>query len=308
MIKASEEGEKKMSGRKGLRVMRGAAQLTFLGLFVAAAWAASYPPAGTFQENIYLRAEPLNAILSRGGVFGITFILPAIILLLLTLPTGRFFCGWICPLGTCFDFLPSAGRHGKRSLKKLRPRGINGAARESGTRRLRLKYVLLALLIILYIVNINLLWFLNPVVIANRAVIFVLTGAIPLVFIALVLLAMVYKPRYWCEELCPTGALFSAVSAPGRLLPERLSPLALRKDETACTHCGKCAVACPFEITEVADSRKTGRLALADCALCGDCVAACPCDNALSLTSFSLPVYSSGLGGACELVKEEVGG
>lgn len=293
--------------RLGLSILRGSIQLTFLGLFVAAAWSASYPPSGTLQENVFLRAEPLNAVLSRGGAFGITFVLPAIILLLLTLPTGRFFCGWICPLGTCCDFVPSAGRHGKRTLKVMHPRGLGGAVRVSGTPRLRLKYVLLAVLIILYVVNINLLWYLNPVVIANRAVIFVLTGSIPLVFIALVVLAVAYRPRYWCEELCPTGALFSAVSAAGKWLPERLSPLALHKNEEACTHCGKCAVACPFEITEVADSRVTGRLALADCALCGDCVTACPCDRALSLTSFGLPAYASGRRGACELLPEEGG-
>ncbi len=306
-VEMQTSGKEKTSRRKGLRIMRGAVQLAFLGWFVAAAWAASYPPAGAFQENVFLRAEPLNALLSRGGAFGITFVLPAILLLLLTLPTGRFFCGWICPLGTCFDLVPSAGRHGKRTVKKIRPRGVTGKARESGTPRLRLKYVLLVALIILYVVNINLVWYLNPVVIANRAVLFILTGVIPLVFIALVVLAMAYKPRYWCEELCPTGALLSAVSGLGKLLPEKLSPLALHKNEEDCTHCGKCAVACPFEITEVADSRKTGRLALADCALCGDCVAACPCDGALSLTSFGLPAYDSGRRGVCELLPEEGG-
>ena len=295
----------KAGKRHGLRVMRASAQLTFLALFVLAAWAATYPPSGAYDDNLFLRLEPLNALLNHIFVYGITFVLPALIMILLTVLSGRLFCAWICPLGTCFDFVPSAGRHGKRTLKKMRPRSLTGKAAGAGTARLRLKYVFLAVLAILYVADIGLIWLFDPLVIANRAVIFLMAGAVPIVFIALLALAAVFKPRYWCQELCPAGALFSAFSALGKLLPERLTLLALHKDESACTHCGKCATACPFEITAVADERRTGRLALADCALCGDCVSACTCEGALSLRSFGRPVYTSGRTGVCELPEAE---
>lgn len=287
--------------RRGMRIMRASAQLTFLILFVGAAWAASYPPSELYADSIFLRAEPLNAMLNHTFVYGLTLFLPALILLALTAFSGRFFCAWICPLGTCFDFLPSAGRHGKSTLKKIRPRTLTGKAAEPGAKRVRLKYVFLAVLAVLYVANIGLIWLFDPIVIANRAALFVIGGTFPFILIGLVVLAMAFKPRYWCQELCPTGALYSAVSALGKRLPEVVSPLALHKDEGTCTHCGKCAAACPFEITAVADSRRTGRLALADCALCGDCVSACPCDGALSLASFGRPVYASGRSGTCEL-------
>lgn len=300
----SGEKDVKERKRRGMKVMRTSAQLTFLALFVAAAWSASYPPSELYADNLFLRVDPLNAVLNHTFVYSLTLFLPALILLALTALSGRFFCAWVCPLGTCFDVLPSAGRHGRRTLKSIRPRTLTGKVPEKGARRLRLKYGFLALLAVLYVANIGLIWLFDPLVIANRAVMFILGGTVPLIFIGLVVLAMAFKPRYWCQELCPTGALFSAASALGKWLPGWASPLAVRKDEESCTHCGRCAVACPFEITAVADSRRTGRLALADCALCGECVAACPCDGALELTSFGRAVYSSGRAGTCELPEE----
>ncbi len=290
--------------RRGMKAMRTSVQLTFAVLFVAAAWSASYPPSGLYADNLFLRADLLNAVINHTFASSLTLFLPALALLVLTALSGRFFCAWVCPLGACFDVLPSAGRRGRRTLKSIRPRTLTGKVPEKGARRLRLKYGFLALLVALSVADIGLIWLFDPLVIANRAVVFILGGTVPLIFAGLVVLAMVFKPRYWCQELCPAGALFSAASALGKRLPGWASPLAVRKDEESCTHCGKCAVACPFEINAVADSRVTGRLALADCALCGECVAACPCDGALELTSFGRAVYSSGRTGACEPAEE----
>jgi len=276
-----------------MRLVRLSVQLAFLSLFILMAWAASYPPSALYPDNLFLRAEPVNALLTLVRSFSLILALPALVLILLTTVSGRFFCGWICPLGTCFDLNPSAGRMGRRSLKRMRPRTILGREPGEESRRLRLKYLLLAAVAALYLAGVGLLWLFDPVVIANRAAVFILGSSVPAVFLALLALASLYRPRFWCQELCPTGALFSAASALGKRLPLRASPLALRKDEEACIHCDRCAVACPFEITAVADSRTTGRLALADCALCGECVAACPRPGALALTSFGRVVYAS---------------
>ena len=287
-------GRRVAAGRlAGMRLARLSVQLAFLSLFILMAWAASYPPSALYPDNLFLRAEPVNALLTLVRSFSLVMALPALVLILLAAVSGRFFCGWICPLGTCFDLTPSAGRLGKRSLKSMRPRSLSGKEPGERDRRLRLKYLLLAAVAALYLAGVGLLWLFDPVVIANRAAVFILGGSVPVVFLALLALAALYRPRFWCQELCPTGALFSAASALGKKLPLRASPLALRKDEAACIHCGRCAVACPFEITAVADSRTTGRLALADCALCGECVAACPRPGALALTSFGRVVYAS---------------
>lgn len=56
------------------------------------------------SANIFLRMSPLSAI---GAMMAAkAFILkywPAMVVLLLTILFGRFFCAWICPLGTTID-------------------------------------------------------------------------------------------------------------------------------------------------------------------------------------------------------------
>jgi len=280
--------------RRALHWARRGVQAAFLGLFIALVWSASYPPSGAFPENIFLRMDPLAAAsaASRSGLW--LYLLPAWILLGLTLVSGRFFCGWICPLGSVLEWLPSLGNRRRKKLSAMRPRDLSGEPIKKGDRRIRFKYVFLAILLLLLIAGINIIWIFDPLVIASRAVLFVFLGTVPVLFVALVLLAVLVGPRFWCQEMCPLGACLSAVSMAGSPLPASVSPLALVKDPEACDHCGHCARACPFEIVEVADSERAGRLALADCALCGECVEACPRPGALSLQVMGVQVLGSG--------------
>lgn len=280
------------SGRAAHWIRRGI-QLGFLAVFVVLAWASSYPPSGTIPENAFMRVDPLAAVAAAGGSGIWLYLLPAWILLGLTLLSGRFFCGWICPLGSILEWMPSLGRS-KRRLSRIRPRDLAGKPIGNDRIRLRFKYLFLAVILLLFLVGINVIWIFDPLVIANRAVIFVTLGSVPFLFLALVVLAILVGPRFWCQEMCPLGAALSLAGMAGSRLPASLSPLSLVKDPEACIHCGACAVACPFEITEVADSEKSGRLALADCALCGECVSACPCPEALSLQVMGARVLRSG--------------
>ncbi len=274
--------------------LRRGVQVIFIALFILAAWAASYPPAGAVNENLFLRVDPLAAFAAASASNLWFYLLPAWVLLGLTALSGRFFCGWICPLGSLLEMLPSLGRRGKKGASRLRPRDLAGKPIGKGDARLRLKYVFTAALLLLFLFGVNALWLFDPLVIANRAVVFVLLGGVPVVFIALTALAVLVGPRFWCQEICPFGACLSAASVAGSRLPAKASPLSLVKDESACIHCGRCSMACPFAIAEVADSEMTGRLAIPDCALCGECVSACPVEGALSLRAFGARVLSSG--------------
>jgi len=269
-------------------------QSAFIALFFVMVWAASYPPSTTLSENLFLRVDPLAGITAawESGIW--LYLIPAWILLGLTLVSGRFFCGWICPLGSGLEMLPSLEKRRGRKISRLRPKDVLGRTIEKKDLRLRFKYIFLAILLLLFAVGINAIWIFDPLVIANRAVVFILAGSVPFLLIALIVLAVVVGPRFWCQEMCPLGACLSLVGMAGSRLPAAASPLALVKDEGTCTHCGKCACSCPFGITEVADSEKTGRLAIADCALCGECVAACPERGALSLRVMGAPVLVSG--------------
>lgn len=282
--------------RRAVHWVRRAVQAAFLALFVIAAWAAAYPPGAGLNENLFLRTDPLAAITAarESGLW--LYLLPAWILLGLTALSGRFFCGWICPLGSALEVLPSLEGRRTKKLSRLRPKDIFGRTIGSGDLRLRLKYLFLGVLLLLFLVGINAIWIFDPLVIANRAVVFVFLGGVPVLLIALAALAVVVGPRFWCQEMCPFGACLSLAGMAGSRLPAGASPLALVKDESACTHCGRCACACPFGITEVADSAITGRLFMADCALCGECVSACPEEGALSLRVMGATALLSGTG------------
>lgn len=273
--------------------VRRAVQALFLVLFAVLAWSASYPPGGV-SENLFLRFDPLAAFVAVywSGLWA--YLLPAWILLLATAFSGRFFCGWVCPLGTVLEWTPSIRRRGRMKFSGLRPVDVAGKVIGEGERRFRLKYVFLVSFLALSLGGINLAWAYDPLVIANRAFLFILTGAVPVLFIALLAMAVLAGSRFWCREMCPLGACLSLTGMVGSRLPAVASPLALVKDEGFCIHCGRCALACPLEITEVADLRGTGRVSIPDCTLCGDCVAACPRTGALTLRSFGRVLLASG--------------
>lgn len=287
--------ERRSAKKKGhaLSWIRRVVQALFLFLFVVLAWSASYPP-GAVNENLFLRLDPLAAFVavSWSGLW--VYLLPAWILLLATAFSGRFFCGWVCPLGTVFEYLPYLRGRGRRKLSRMRRVDVSGTVIQEGQRRIRLKYPFLVLFLALSLAGVNLAWAYDPLVIANRTLVFLFSGGIPFLFLGLALLAVIAGPRFWCQEMCPLGACLSLTGMLGSRLPAGASPLSLVKEEETCIHCGRCSLACPFEITEVADSRRTGRLAIPDCALCGECVASCPGEGALSLRSFGLVLSSSG--------------
>ncbi|MEJ5187543.1 MAG: 4Fe-4S binding protein [Candidatus Geothermincolales bacterium] len=272
---------------------RRAVQSAALAAFLLLSWAAAYPPSRLVRENLFLRVDPLGALAAffRAGAF--LPLWPAMGLLFLSFFSGRFFCGWICPLGSVMEIVPSAYRLKKRKIGRLRPRGLNGRAIPAGTRRFRVKYLLLIVLLALFPLGVNLLWLFDPLVITNRAAVLVLSGSIPFLFLGLLVLAQAAGPRFWCQDICPLGALLSVAGGAGRALVGEKALLGLIKDEGACIHCGRCAEECPFHITEVADTRESGKVRTLDCAMCGECVVACPAEGALSLACFGRTLAAS---------------
>jgi polyferredoxin len=291
----------KHSKRKvpAVTLVRRGVQLAFLGFFAFLLFSAAYPPLGLPASNFFLRFDPLAGIFSvttSHSLRSFAFFWPAWVLVVLTVLSSRFFCGWVCPLGTCFDI---AGAVKPRALKYYRPDGRQMrdllAKEISGTRpnRIRLKYVLLLIVVGLSFAGINLLYFGSPLVIANRSLYYLIVPWVPVLLLLLVLLAFLYRPRFWCEEICPMGALFSATSAIGKRLKPRYSPLSVVKDADRCISCGACYRDCPFGVDEPYTNTKGGRLRSADCTACGACVAACPSNGALAVESFGVPVFKS---------------
>jgi ferredoxin len=184
----------------------------------------------------------------------------------------RGFCGYICPLGTIIDLFDWVV--GKR-VTRFR-------VADDGW-WVHIKYYLLLGVMVAATMGVLLSGFVAAIPVVTRALLFIakpfhdaaargwhnvppVTGG-QVVSIALflaVLLMGLWKPRFWCKYVCPSGAVFSL----GNLL--RVSE---RKVESTCIHCNKCVEICPFDAIKPDFTTRT-----TDCTLCQSCGGACPVD------------------------------
>jgi len=280
-----------------LRTARRSVQILLLGFFFLLLLLARYPFENPFPVQFFLTLDPLvvfSACIAARAL--IPNALPALILLVLTAFAGRFFCGWICPLGTSLDASD----------------GIMAKASRSNTpekTRLRwIKYGIWIAIVSASIFSIQLAGFLDPMSLFTRTAVTVLypvfvyftDGWIGLMFsvgfledtafrinqalqslvlpvhavlfrgsifiAAMFLIILVlghYQKRFWCRNLCPLGAMLGLFS---------LFRLYRRRVDDTCTECGLCHRSCRMgAITK--DVRKTDHT---ECINCMDCQAICP--------------------------------
>jgi polyferredoxin len=184
-----------------------------------------------------------------------------LIVLVLTLLSGRTYCSFLCPLGIGQDLF---SRIGGRIKKKFRRYGFKKPFTV-------LRYLLLSLtLIVTLIWGIYMITLLDPYSIFGRfmtyfakpAVIIInnfLAGilgrfdiytlnnvpvkgfslfvySIPAAFFILVGILSLTKGRLYCNMICPVGTFFGLLS--------KISILRIKFDETACTRCGRCSLGC----------------------------------------------------------------
>jgi ferredoxin len=262
--------------------------LLFLYLFVETEYRGSDQI--SVAVNSFFRSDPL--VLASYALATKAFnwlLLPALLLLLFTFLLGRFFCGWICPLGTILDLVTNR-------IKKTTPlRLLKG----------NVKYWLLLPLLFAAFFNLNLAGLLDPIAILIRALTFffyplfgdtIRQGWVglyrilgdnrdalapayyvirdnllpfretfyPLAFISTLVLFLIiflerYERRNWCRNLCPLGTLLGLASRFSlfRRLPEKL-----------CSDCRSCAQACPTSFDR-------DILQQEDCIRCMECVLKC---------------------------------
>lgn len=239
------------------------------------AWPSHYVSDLKAKERIpaelFLALDPLvslsTALASRAWVWSLPL---AGLILLACLVVPRGFCGYVCPFGTlidAFDWLVS------RRVRKA----------PAGERRWwsKIKYGVLAAVAAAALCGVLLSGLVAAIPVLTRGLGFLLaplqTGLVrgwhqvpPLHaghvlsvagFLAILTLGLI-RPRFWCRYVCPTGAVFSAIT-PLRALQ--------RKVGAGCTRCGKCVQACPFDAIDSSIATRT-----ADCALCRTCGGVCP--------------------------------
>ena len=198
-------------------------------------------------------------------------LLPGLVLLVCSAMLGRFFCGWMCPMGSVIDIA-------SKRMKKGKPLAFLKG---------RLKYYVLFIVLFAALFNMNLAGLLDPMAIFVRFLTFAfypLLGFLgregwvglyrligdsrdyldpgytflksyllpfrdtfyPLALVSLfffvgVLVLEKFERRNWCRNLCPLGTLLGFVGPLSffRRLPVRL-----------CADCGDCRDHCPTAFDE----------------------------------------------------------
>ena len=178
-----------------------------------------------------------------------------------TILLGRYFCGWICALGTMQELF------GKLGLKIFKRRFEVNAKLDKVLRYL--KYLLLV--IILFFT-----WKTGTLVIRPydpfAAYSHIPAGfeelwsgfAIGLIILVVSLIASMFYDRFFCKYACPLGAFLGIIS--------KISLFKIKRENSTCIHCNLCTRSCPVNI-EVSNINQVDS---AECISCLECVSGCP--------------------------------
>jgi polyferredoxin len=286
-------------------------QIGFLVLFVVLLASTDLRPGGGASDaqhhapvRLFFQWDPLIAItnalaghaLYRGLVWSLLVLVPTLFL-------GRFFCGWICPLGTL--------QHGFASLNPSFKRGKQRIDSNRYKRWHTIKYIVLIAGLIAACFGSMFIGVLDPFSLLVRSIglsflpasqIAARSVLVPmqqshleavrsagawldhslratlldfrqahfsqsLVFgflFAAILLLSLRVTRVWCRSICPLGAILGLLS--------RYSILGLSKNKQACDNCKRCLLHCQGGDDPIGNAkwRKS------ECLLCMNCVSSCP--------------------------------
>ncbi|MFC1577110.1 4Fe-4S binding protein [Candidatus Omnitrophota bacterium] len=284
-----------LSAIKRLIALRRLSQTVFISLFIYILWSTTYPLKGALPPETFFRINPLITIFtSISERIMIPGVFLSIIMLALTAVFGRFFCGWVCPLGTVMDVCSS--------IKKAKFR-----ERDAANSKLRaVKFFILGVIAAASFVGLQIAWVFDPMGIMAR---FVSMNLIPIatslmntifkilirgfglygplhdlyrslkfsvlgvevhffshsvsifLFFAFICAMVIVVRRFWCRTLCPLGAIYSITA--------RLAPLKLTVDD--CEKCHVCKKECRMGAIKENLSYLQG-----ECILCMDCIYNCP--------------------------------
>jgi polyferredoxin len=229
--------------------------------------------------------ETLYKYLTAGGTFISHTHLSNLVLLIAVLVTALLlrsaFCGWICPLGFLQDLVSNLSR----VLQKRIP-GLRRCFATLKKRGARLAWLDRYLRYIKYLV---LIWAIGGAIYFGYMVFrdydpwsallniaeFSFTPGI--LVLGLILVTSFFIERPWCRYACPLGAASGLLG--------KVSPIYLKREESACTSCKICTQTCPMGI----DIHNSVTIKSLDCNTCLECVGSCPRNGALEV-KFGLPI------------------
>ena len=182
---------------------------------------------------------------------------------------GRFFCGYVCAFGTFGDAVYAlSGLIQKKVFKRKKQISFPDKAVPFLQ---KIKYILLFLIVILSAAGIyGSLKGHNPWDVFSKLTAFKLPDGeqlIGIILLILIIIGMALQKRFFCQFLCPMGALFS-------LLPVLPVSKIQRNERNCIKGCHACRKNCPVHI-------KAGENILRDgeCIACEKCMDVCPKKN-----------------------------
>ena len=300
---------------KTVRNLRRISQGFFLILFLFLLFKTEFR--GTFTEDlqekirlsypvrIFLDIDPLAAVSTAISTHSLYKpIVWSLIIIIGTIIIGRFFCGWMCPLGTLNHIFSSFKSDKKRekiintnryknwqSLKFYILFGMLAAAvfasLQTGLldpisftiRSLAisiipgLNYIMRFILDLMYTSENSFLQFVSNLgykifennLFTFKQLYFHNSFIIGIIFLTVLIFNRTIT-RFWCRCICPLGALLGIFS--------KLSIFGMEKDNEKCTYCDKCLINCQGADEPIAGVKWKSH----ECVLCLNCQASCPED------------------------------
>ncbi|UCD63644.1 MAG: 4Fe-4S binding protein [Candidatus Zixiibacteriota bacterium] len=301
---------------KTVRNLRRASQvvffLIFLFLILKTTFEVSFNPADPteirlpYPVSIALEFDPLVAlatILSSGTLY--KGLLWSLVILIPTIFLGRFFCGWVCPMGSLNHWVSEI------PSERLRRKGAKKIESNRYKKYQRIKYYILLVFLGASALGTLQIGLLDPLALLARSV---GTVVLPMIHATaegllgwvkglgwpplgnaaqkaydLVAPALLTYRQAFFHTILTIGTLFLIILVLNRLFTRfwcrgicplgallaifsRYSLLGLQKDRASCTDCGLCALSC-----QGADDPELGRKwRQAECHLCLNCQATCP--------------------------------
>ena len=250
--------ERRKRGIRNRRIFRAAIQLFFF-LAMPGTFAAGWNGAKSIFQSVG-EGAPISAN---------TFLCALIGLCAFTILFGRWFCGFACAFGSIGDFVYWISRTVQTKIFR-RKKPSSCPARLRGVLQW-IKYGVLAALLLLCALGLyGKLGGFSPWDVFSRLAALkpVPAGyAVGAILLALILGGMAWQERFFCQFLCPMGALFA-------LLPHM--PFgSLRRNEANCLkNCDLCRSGCPVGVKLEEDGIRNG-----ECVGCEACVGVCPRAN-----------------------------
>jgi polyferredoxin len=301
--------------KKRLRTLRRISQISFFTLFMFLLFRTDFPATSAAEStepiqigwpvSIFLEMDPLVAFatsISTHTLYKNT--IWALVIIAGTLVVGRFFCGWICPLGSLSHFF-SSYKPERRGKKRI---GANRYKKWMST-----KYYLLIGVLVMSLFTSLVTGLIDPIPFLVRSLTVSILPAMNIVIgggldalyatenAALQTVAdagyklfanniLTYEPRYyhwgflvglifvgvmvlnrfitrfWCRGICPLGALMGLFS--------RFSIYGMEKNNAACDDCNLCLLHCQG----ACEPQGGVQWRQAECHLCFNCETECPND------------------------------